>query len=292
MVQPAIPPPPSHDVDRVLRAALAEDLGEDGDRTTCALVPDGQQARATVMAEEALVLAGIDCALRTFTLLDPKVRRCGGAADGQEVGAGTAVLEVEGSARALLTGERTALNLLGRLCGIATATRAVTRRVAGTGSSIFDTRKTTPGLRHLEKYAVRCGGGSNHRMGLHDMALIKENHIAMVGSVADAVRRVRENLPRQVPVQVEVSDLAELEQALEAGADLILMDNADVDTVEQAVKKVGGRIPVEASGGISPDQAEVLARRTGVPRISMGLLTRGAVWCDLSMDLVLASADG
>jgi nicotinate-nucleotide pyrophosphorylase (carboxylating) len=251
-------------------------------------VPEDRLACATVLAEEPLVLAGLDVAVRAFTLLDPSARRVSGARDGEDAEAGQAVLQVEGHARALLTGERTALNLLGRLCGIATTTSRVVRRLAGSGSQIFDTRKTTPGLRHLEKYAVRCGGGRNHRVGLHDMALIKENHIAMVGSVGEAVRRVRASLAQQVPVQVEVSDLGELDEALEAGADLILLDNFDLEMVESAVQRVGEDAVLEASGGVSPEQAEALARRTGVPRISMGLLTRGAVWCDLSMDIVLA----
>jgi nicotinate-nucleotide pyrophosphorylase (carboxylating) len=275
-------------VDRVLRAALEEDLGSAGDVTTRALVQEDWLACATVLAEEPMLLAGLDVALRAFTLLDPSARRVSGARDGEDATAGQVVLQVEGRARALLTAERTALNLLGRLCGIATTTSRVARRLAGSRSQIFDTRKTTPGLRHLEKYAVRCGGGRNHRLGLHDMALIKENHIAMVGGVGEAVRRVRASLAQQVPVQVEVSDLGQLDEALEAGADLILLDNFDLEMVESAVQRVGEDAVLEASGGVSPEQAEALARRTGVPRISMGLLTRGAVWCDLSMDIVLA----
>ncbi len=288
MSQPLVPPP-SAEVDRVLRAALQEDLGSAGDVTTRSLVPEDRLACATVLAEEPLVLAGLDLALRAFTLLDPSARRVSGARDGEDAGVGQAVLQVEGQARALLTAERTALNLLGRLCGIATTTSRVVRRLAGSGSQIFDTRKTTPGLRHLEKYAVRCGGGHNHRLGLHDMALIKENHIAMVGGVGEAVRLVRAGLEQQVPVQVEVSDLGELDEALEAGADLILLDNFDLEMVESAMQRVGGDVVLEVSGGVSPAQAETLARRTGVARISMGLLTRGAVWSDLSMDIVLAA---
>lgn len=291
MSQPLVPPP-SAEVDRVLRAALQEDLGSAGDVTTRSLVPEDRLACATVLAEEPLVLAGLDLAVRAFTLLDPSARRVSGARDGEDAGVGQVVLQVEGQARALLSAERTALNLLGRLCGIATTTSRVVRRLAGSGSQIFDTRKTTPGLRHLEKYAVRCGGGHNHRLGLYDMALIKENHIAMVGGVGEAVRRVRAGLEQQVPVQVEVSDLGELDEALEAGADLILLDNFDLEMVESAVQRVGGDAVLEVSGGVSPEQAETLARRTGVPRISMGWLTRRAVWCDLSMDIVLAAEKG
>lgn len=291
MSQP-LAPPPSADVNRVLRAAFDEDLGCGGDVTTRALVPEDQRACATVLAEEPLVLAGLDMAVLAFALLDPSARRVAGFQDGEEAQAGQVVLEVEGRARALLTAERTALNLLGRLCGIATATHRVVRRLGDSGSQIFDTRKTTPGLRHLEKYAVRCGGGQNHRMGLHDMALIKENHIAMVGGIGEAVRRVRASLAEQVPIQVEVSDLGQLDEALEAGAELILLDHFDLDMVERAVQRVGTDAVLEVSGGVSPEQAEALARRTGVPRISMGLLTRGAVWSDLSMDIVLMAGTG
>jgi len=288
MSQPLVPPP-SAEVNRVLRAALDEDLGCAGDLTTRSLVPEDLRACATVLAEEPLVLAGLDMAVLAVALLDPSARRISGARDGEDAAAGQMVLQVEAQARALLTAERTALNLLGRLCGIATLTSRVARRVAGSGSQVFDTRKTTPGLRHLEKYAVRCGGGRNHRLGLHDMVLIKENHIALVGGIGEAVRRVRAGLAQQVPVQVEVSDLRELDEALEAGADLILLDNFDLEMVESAVKRVGDDAVLEVSGGVSPEQAEALARRTGVPRISMGLLTRGAVWSDLSMDIVLAT---
>ncbi len=291
MSQP-LAPPPSADVNRVLRAAFDEDLGCGGDVTTRALVPEDQRACATVLAEEPLVLAGLDMAVLAFALLDPTACRIAGLQDGEEAQAGQVVLEVEGLARALLTAERTALNLLGRLCGIATATRRVVRRLGDSGSQVFDTRKTTPGLRHLEKYAVRCGGGQNHRMGLHDMALIKENHIAMVGGIGEAVRRVRASLAEQIPIQVEVSDLGQLDEALEAGAELILLDNFDLDMVERAVQRVGTDAVLEVSGGVSPEQAEALARRTGVPRISMGLLTRGAVWSDLSMDIVLMAGTG
>lgn len=291
MSQP-LAPPPSADVNRVLRAAFDEDLGCGGDVTTRALVPEDQRACATVLAEEPLVLAGLDMAVLAFALLDPTARRIAGLQDGEEAQAGQVVLEVEGRARALLTAERTALNLLGRLCGIATATRRVVRRLGDSGSQVFDTRKTTPGLRHLEKYAVRCGGGQNHRMGLHDMALIKENHIAMVGGIGEAVRRVRASLAEQIPIQVEVSDLGQLDEALEAGAELILLDHFDLDMVERAVQRVGTDAVLEVSGGVSPEQAEALARRTGVPRISMGLLTRGAVWSDLSLDIVPMAGTG
>ncbi len=283
--EPGLLPPPEDAVEKVLRAALEEDLGPGGDVTTSALVPAALRARATIVAEESLVLAGIEFAFRVMQHLDPDVRRLRGVRDGVEIAAGTAVLEVEGLARGLLTAERTALNILGRLCGVATATRRVSSQLEGTGSRIFDTRKTTPGLRLLEKYAVRCGGGVNHRLGLHDMALIKENHIALAGGVGAAVRQVRANVSPEIKVQVEVSDLEGLDAAVEAGADMILLDNVDALLVEQAVRQVGGQVELEASGGLSEEDAVRLARRTGVARISMGALTRSSVWSDLSMDV-------
>ena len=283
MSRPA--PPPQEAVDEAVRRALQEDLGDAGDVTSAALLPEGSRARGIIRAEQPLTAAGIPVALQVFSTLDPQVRTLTAAADGDELGTGDSLLEVEGTARALLAGERTALNFLGRLCGVATATRRAVAAARGTSTRIVDTRKTTPGLRALEKYAVRCGGGLNHRNGLHDMALIKENHISMVDGVADAVSRCRAALPADFPIQVEVSDLEELEQALQAGADRILLDNMDAATLAEAVRRVGGRAELEASGGIAPGQAGDLARRTGVDRISLGALTRASRWAELSMDL-------
>jgi nicotinate-nucleotide pyrophosphorylase (carboxylating) len=273
------------EVDVILRRALEEDLGADGDRTTEALVPEGLEARGIVVAEEPVVVAGASIAFRVFTLLDEAVRCTSSHGDGELVPAGTALLELVGSARALLTGERTALNVLGLLCGVATRTRRAVEEVRGTSSRIYDTRKTTPGLRILEKFAVRCGGGENHRMGLFDMALIKENHIALAGGVRAAIRAARVGLPPEIQIQVEVRDLTELDAAVEAGAEYILFDHAPPDALAEAVRRTEGHAVLEASGGISLEGVRDLARATDVPRISMGTLTRGAVWSDLSMDV-------
>jgi nicotinate-nucleotide pyrophosphorylase (carboxylating) len=275
-------------VERVVAAALAEDLGGVGDVTTDALVAADAWGDATLQAEEPLVAAGAAIALRVFQRLDPRVSMVAAVEDGSSLSAGEALLRVRGPARALLTGERTALNLLGRLCGIATRTRQAVDQVRGTRTRIFDTRKTTPGLRLLEKYAVRCGGGENHRMGLHDMALIKENHIALAGGVEEAVRRVRQALPPSVRLQVEATDLAEVDAALAAGADLILFDNMPLPLLKAAAARARGRAETEASGGIRPESVGAIALETGVDRISLGLLTRGAVWADVSMDLTPA----
>jgi nicotinate-nucleotide pyrophosphorylase (carboxylating) len=272
-------------IDRAVRAALDEDLGAAGDLTTDLLVPPEAQGLATLRAEQPLVAAGTEIALRVFTMLDAAVQRLDAAGDGESLPAGAALLRLRGPARALLTGERAALNLLGRLSGIATVTRRAVDAARGTRARIYDTRKTTPGLRLLEKYAVRCGGGENHRLGLHDMALIKENHAAIAGGVGEAVRRARRALPPGVALQVEVRDLRELEEALAAGATLLLLDNMDRATMAEAARRAAGRADLEASGGIDPTSAGDLARATGVTRISLGALTRAAPWADVSMDL-------
>jgi nicotinate-nucleotide pyrophosphorylase (carboxylating) len=284
MSRPAAPPQEA--VDEAVRRALHEDLGEAGDVTSAALIQEESRGRGVIRAEQTMVAAGVTVALQVFSTLDRSARPLSAALDGDELGDGDILLDLEGSARALLAGERTALNFLGRLCGIATATRQVVESAADTPTRIVDTRKTTPGLRALEKYAVRCGGGVNHRAGLYDMALIKENHIAMVDGVADAVSRCRAALPDGFPIQVEVSDLNELEQALQAGADRILLDNMGVETLAEAVRVTRGRAELEASGGIAPAEAGELARLTGVDRISLGALTRESPWAELSMDLI------
>jgi nicotinate-nucleotide pyrophosphorylase (carboxylating) len=284
-------PPPPEEVDRIVRTALAEDLGARGDVTSELLVPAAARARGILRAEEDLVAAGAVVAARVFALLDARVVLRSSAPDGQALGPGDDLLCVAGPARALLTGERTALNLLGRMCGIATLTRRAVEQVKGTRTRILDTRKTTPGLRALEKYAVRCGGGENHRSGLFDMVLIKENHIALAGSVGAAVRAARRGLPPGVGLQVEVEDLAGLDEAIEAGAELILLDNMDTESVAAAVERAGDRAELEASGGIAPEQVGALARRTGVHRISLGSLTRRAVSAEVSMDLEVEGDD-
>ena len=284
--------PDADEIDRVVRAALDEDLGDVGDLTTALLVPETARGRGVLRAEEPLVAAGVPIALRVFTMLDPGIRQAGGAHDGDRVPTGGDLLRVEGAVRALLTAERSALNFLGRLSGVATASRRAVEAAAGTPVRIYDTRKTTPGLRALEKYAVRCGGAENHRVGLHDMALVKENHIAVVGSVGEAVRQARAGLPTGAHLQVEVTDLGELEEAIAAGANLVLLDNMDRETMAEAVRQVAGRAELEASGGIEPSEVGALARATGVDRISVGALTRSAPWAEVSMDLeILPAAD-
>ena len=269
--------------DELVRRALAEDLGRAGDLTTDAIVEAGAVARAAVLARREGRVAGLDAALQAFVLLDPEVRIERLAADGDDVGAGAALARLAGRARALLTAERTALNLLGRLCGIATATRDLVRLVAGTGARIADTRKTTPTLRALEKHAVRCGGGVNHRFGLDDAVLIKDNHLAVAGSVRQAVERARARVGHLVKIEVEVDTLAQLEEALAVGVDAVLLDNMDPVTLRRAVALVAGRAVTEASGGVRPETVRAIAE-TGVDLISVGWLTHSAPALDVALD--------
>jgi nicotinate-nucleotide pyrophosphorylase (carboxylating) len=265
--------------------ALAEDVGS-GDVTTEATVDTAARARATITQKAPGVISGLDVAETVFRRLDGDavVERLG--PEGEWRDAGAPVLRVEGSARALLTAERTALNFLGRLSGVATATARVVRAVeeAGGGAKVLDTRKTTPGLRRLEKRAVADGGGVNHRAGLYDAILIKENHSAAAGGVAEAVRRAREQRP-DLPLAVEVRDPAEIDAALDAGAPRLLLDNMTPDQVRAAVAQVGGRAELEASGGVGPETILVYATIEGLHYVSMGALTHSAPGLDLSMAL-------
>ncbi len=269
-------------VEALVERFLEEDIGR-GDSTTDAVVPQEVRGRARIEARERAVVAGLDVARLCFRYLgdvswDPLVR------DGDEVTAGDALVRIEGPLRAILTAERTALNLLQRLSGIATMTRRYADSVAGTPVKVVDTRKTTPGLRMLEKYAVRVGGGSNHRAGLDDGILIKDNHIAVAGSVGEAIARVRAEAPHGLKVEVEVGDLAELDEALAAGADAILLDNMDPDTVRDAVARAGGKALLEASGGITLERVAEYAA-TGVDLISVGALTHSVRAIDLSLEV-------
>jgi nicotinate-nucleotide pyrophosphorylase (carboxylating) len=265
--------------------ALAEDVGA-GDATTEATVDAAARARATIVQKAPGVISGLEVAEAVFRRLDPDavIDRLG--PEGEWRAAGAAVLRVDGSARALLTGERTALNFLGRLSGIATATARVVRAVqdAGGGARILDTRKTTPGLRRLEKRAVADGGGVNHRAGLYDAILIKENHAAAAGGVGEAVRRARAARP-DLPLEAEVRDAAEIEAALAAGAQRLLLDNMTPDEVRAAVAQVGGRAELEASGGVSSETVLVYATIDGLHFVSMGALTHSAPGLDLSLTL-------
>ena len=268
-------------LDEALRAWLLEDLGP-GDLTSFLLVPEALEGEAVVLAKEAGVVAGLPVAGRVFALADPKVAFTPLVAEGALVARGQEVARVAGPLRGILAGERLALNLLQRLSGIATLTRAYVEALKGTRAQVLDTRKTTPGLRALEKYAVRVGGGRNHRFGLFDGILIKENHVRAAGGVGEAVRRAKAGAPHYLKVEVEVTSLEELEEALEAGADLILLDNFPLEAIRQAVRRVGGRVPLEASGNMTLERAKEAAE-AGVDFISVGALTHSARALDLSL---------
>lgn len=273
-------------VRRAVAAALAEDLGA-GDATTLAVVPPGRQARAVVRARQPLTVAGLAFAESAFRQLSPRIRIRRRVRDGQTVRPGAVLLEIRGPARAILGAERVALNFLQRLCGIATLTHRFVRAVRGTRARILDTRKTTPGLRAFEKYAVRCGGGLNHRAGLFDMVLIKDNHLAALrdaqpNPVAAAVARARRRFPK-LAIEVEADTLAQVRQALAAGTDRILLDNMTPAQVRRAVRMARGRAELEASGGVNLHNVRALAR-TGVDFISVGALTHSAPAVDIGLD--------
>lgn len=282
MTAPALPLSPDL-IDDVLRRALAEDVGA-GDVTTLALVPAEQTGIAVAYAKEAGVLAGNAIAARVFTLLDSSAHATPLCADGDALTPGARFLRVEGPLQAILTGERLALNVLRHLSGIATLTRAFVKAVEGTRAQIIDTRKTTPGLRLFEKYAVRVGGGQNHRIGLFDGVLIKDNHIAACGSVSNAVKKARASVHHLLKIEVEAKTMEQVAEALEAGADGILLDNMPPDTMAQAVALVGGRAFTEASGNITLESVRDAAR-SGVDLISVGMLTHSAAVLDISLDI-------
>jgi nicotinate-nucleotide pyrophosphorylase (carboxylating) len=275
---------PIEALSRVVDAALAEDLGKAGDITTRAIVPPGTPMSAVIRSREAGCIAGIDVVPLVLSRLPEPATATLLVADGQAVKAGDAVAGLNGAAATILTGERTILNLLGRLSGIATATAAVVRAVEGTGVAIKDTRKTTPGLRLLEKYAVVAGGGMNHRIGLHDAVLIKDNHIGIAGSITEAIARTRAALGESVAIQVEVDTLAQLEEALAARVASVLLDNMTPEQLKRAVTRVAGRCYTEASGGITLANVREVAG-TGVDAISLGWLTHSSKSLDLGLDL-------
>ena len=284
---------PSHDLpaplypllyEPVIRRALEEDLGRAGDLTSDACLPPDLQGEAHVAVRHAGRIAGLDIALSAFRLLDPSVETVAHRRDGEDAEAGAVIGTVRGPARVLLSAERTALNLLGRLCGIATATRDLQALVAPYGAHVVCTRKTTPGLRALEKYAVRCGGGHNHRFGLDDAVLIKDNHIALAGGLRKAVERARQSVGHLVKIEVEVDTLDQLREALDLGADVVLLDNMPLDTLREAVTLARGRVITEASGGINPKTAVDIAA-TGVDLLSVGWLTHSAPALDVALDV-------
>lgn len=278
----------SKEITEILERALAEDLGA-GDLTTDATIPEGLEATGSFLAKGALVVAGLPLLERLYELLDPAIRFEPLAAEGGLVARG-ALAEVRGSARVLLRAERTALNFLQRLSGIATLTRRFALRLEGTHARLLDTRKTTPGLRVLERYAVRVGGGTNHRFGLYDAVLIKENHAQLAGGVAEAVRRARAHYGSQ-KIEVEVRDDTEVRQGLEAGADVLLLDNMTPDEVRHCLRLIQGRAGVEVSGGITLENIRDYAE-AGVDFISVGALTHSAPAVDISFDLVPAVGPG
>jgi nicotinate-nucleotide pyrophosphorylase (carboxylating) len=269
------------DLERVVAAALAEDVGS-GDVTTEATVARDAAGSAVLVTRALGVVAGLDAVEAVFRALDPDVRVERHAADGDALPGPAPVATVSGSLRALLTGERTALNLLGRLSGIATLTRSYVDAVAGTGVAILDTRKTTPGLRLLEKRAVASGGGRNHRFGLDDGVLVKDNHLAVAGSVATAVARLR--AATELPIEVECDTLDQVEEALAAGADALLLDNMGLEDLRLAVALARGRARLEASGGVTLETVRAVAE-TGVDEISIGALTHSAPALDVSLEL-------
>ena len=268
-------------ISELVARALAEDVGE-GDVTSTATVPEGAKARALIAQKAPGVVFGLDPAEETFRALDPDVSLARLTEEGMWREAGP-VLQIEGSARAILAAERTALNFLQRLSGVATMTARCVRAVEGTGATILDTRKTTPGLRALEKAAVVVGGGTNHRTGLYDAVLIKENHTTLAGGVGEAVRRARAHAPG-LPLEVECATLAEVDEALDAGATRLLLDNMSVEQLLDTVEHVAGRAELEASGGVTLETLRDIAT-TGVQFVSVGALTHSAPALDLSLNL-------
>ena len=270
-------------IEPVIRAALAEDLGRAGDVTAAACVPAGTRWTAVFAARQAGTIAGLDCARLAMTTLDPEARFTARVHDGETVAPGTVLAEVEADARAILSAERTALNLLGRLSGIATLTRAHVDAVAGTGARIADTRKTTPGLRALEKHAVAMGGGLNHRFGLDDAILIKDNHIAVCSGVGEAIRRARAHAGHLMKIEVEVDGLHQLDEALAERPDVVMLDNFSLDDLRAAVARAKGQVVLEASGGVNLQTVRAIAE-TGVNVISVGALTHSAPSLDVGLD--------
>lgn len=271
-------------VRRVVAAALEEDLNGAGDITTAAVIDGAQRATARIVARQQLVLAGLPVAREVFVSLDRDLEFRAHHADGEEIPRGRTVATLCGRAAPILTGERTALNLLMRMSGIATATRAALDEVAGTGVKILDTRKTAPGLRLLDKYAVAAAGGVNHRLGLYDAVMIKDTHLDSGCSIRQAVARARERGHPPDAITVEVADLAQLEEAIDAGAGRVLLDNMSLEALGQAVRAARGRVELEASGGLRPGALRSVAA-TGVDWLSVGWLTHSAPAADLALEL-------
>jgi nicotinate-nucleotide pyrophosphorylase (carboxylating) len=276
-------PPPALLLEPVVRAALEEDLGRAGDLTSALTIPDGAKGVGRLVARRPGRIAGLNCAQAAFRLVDPSLCFTPVIADGDAVAAGAVLATLEGPARAILTGERVALNFLGHLSGVATATAALVKGVGGTKARIVCTRKTIPGLRALQKYAVRCGGGFNHRFGLDDAVLVKDNHIAAAGGIAPALSRLRAGLGHMVRIEVEVDTLAQLEEALGLGVEVVLLDNMAPGMLRQAVTMANGRATLEASGNVTLESVRAIAE-SGVDYISSGAITHSAPNLDIGLD--------
>jgi nicotinate-nucleotide pyrophosphorylase (carboxylating) len=284
--RPDLSPLPAHLVRAAVARALEEDLGLSGDITSQACLPAGAKARVVMASRKAGVVSGVDVAVEAFRQLDERIRVTVLKQDGEKIAPGDVILKIEGNARAVLSAERTALNFMGRMSGIATLTAAYVERVKQTKARVLDTRKTTPGLRAFEKYAVACGGGVNHRFGLFDCILIKDNHVGVAGGVKPALKRAKKAAGSTVKIEIEVDSLAQLDEVLEEGADIVLLDNMDTATLAEAVRRARGRIVTEASGGVTLETVRAIAE-TGVDYISAGALTHSAPVLDLGLDIEL-----
>lgn len=272
------------EIDAVIEAALEEDMPE-GDVTSESLIPAESFSKAIFLAKEDGMLAGIDVASRVFLKIDPHIVFAKHKEDGQEICAGETLAQIQGPSLSLLKGERTALNFLQRMSGIATLTRKFVKAIEGTHTQILDTRKTTPSLRGLEKYAVKMGGGINHRLNLSEMVMIKDNHIRIVGSISEAVKRARDKVGSRIKIEVETTTLNEVKEAMRAGADMIMLDNMSPERIAEAVNWVDGRVPLEASGNVTLEMLKEIAS-TGVDYISVGSLTHSYRSLDISLEFL------
>ncbi|MHB8930977.1 MAG: carboxylating nicotinate-nucleotide diphosphorylase [Melioribacteraceae bacterium] len=270
------------ELDRIISEALREDIGS-GDVTTDLIVPSTTVSEAFMIAKEDGILAGLPIAKTVFKKLDKKIFWKNLVKEGEHISAGTEIVRLKGSYRSLLTGERTALNFLQRISGIATTTSKYVEKLEGLKTVILDTRKTAPGLRMLDKYGVKIGGGTNHRIGLYDMVLIKDNHIKAAGGIFEAVIQIKNNLTGKMKIEVEVTNLAEVEIAMNAGADILMLDNMSIKQMNEAVKLIDGKVKVEASGGVNLNTVRAIAE-TGVDFISVGALTHSVKALDISMN--------
>jgi nicotinate-nucleotide pyrophosphorylase (carboxylating) len=273
------------EVEAAVDRALAEDLGRAGDVTSIATVPEETRGRAVVVARKPGVVSGLPWVETSFRRLSPQIEIAASSRDGATITAGAKLMTIDGNARAILSAERTALNFIGHMSGIATATAEFVKRIAHTKARIICTRKTAPGLRAVEKYAVRCGGGYNHRFGLDDAMLIKDNHIAVAGGISAVLKRAKQAGGHLVKIEIEVDSLEQLEEVLQVGlADVVLIDNFDLDSMRRAVAMVGGRLIIEASGGITLNSAAAIAE-TGVDYLSSGSLTHSVQNLDIGLDI-------